>query len=276
MTTANENLSKMIKSTRISLKMTQEEFGKQFTPPAAKSIVSRWEKAQSIPSADRLLKISQLSGYSVDELLYGTLQHAISELMLEAIKKVNSFFKGRSYNPTEFIEQASNAKENIFFQDMFDFVQFKENSYFGTPRVSPKIIDKNAKDRTDIEQKKIDDFYAKEYFAGCEYLYHRTYKICKKTGIRSYEKERIMHILAREAELKFNDIERTDEGLVSYVVSELDDLYISKIPGFIYGTNAEGESVRLGSEINIDLENKISDMIESLSDQIGSLIHEEE
>ncbi|MCF7523355.1 helix-turn-helix domain-containing protein [Levilactobacillus brevis] len=161
MTTENENLSKMIKSTRISMKMTQEEFGKQFTPPAAKSIVSRWEKAQSVPSTDRLLKISQLSGYSVDELLYGTLQHAISELMLEAIRKVHSFFEGRSYNPTEFIEQASNTRENIFFQDMFDFVQFKENSYFGTPRVSRKIMDKNAEDITENEQKKIDDFFQK-------------------------------------------------------------------------------------------------------------------
>ncbi|WP_052951361.1 helix-turn-helix domain-containing protein [Levilactobacillus brevis] len=276
MTTENENLSKMIKSTRISMKMTQEEFGKQFTPPAAKSIVSRWEKAQSVPSTDRLLKISQLSGYSVDELLYGTLQHAISELMLEAIRKVHSFFEGRSYNPTEFIEQASNTRENVFFQDMFDFVQFKENSYFGTPRVSRKIMDKNAKDITENEQKKIDDFFSKEYLAGCEYLYNRTYKICKKIGIRSYEKEKIMHILAREAELKFNDIERTDEGLVLYVTSELDELYASKIPSFIYSTNAEGENVRLGSEINTDLENKISDMIANLSEQIYYLIHEKD
>ena len=272
MATHNKNLSKLIKSTRISLKMTQEEFGKQFNPPAAKSIISRWEKGTSTPSAERLLTISKLSGYTVDELLYGTLDQSIASLMLTAMNTVDNFFKNRSFYPPEFIEQGASLEEKNYLSDMFDFVYFKKESYFGTPKVSLEILNKDPETRTEDEQKLLNDFYHKEYIAGSRYLFKRAYNICFKTGIKPYEKNKIMHILAKEAELKFNDVDRTDEGLISFVVGELDSLYSTKIPNFNYSTNAEGEQIKLSSKVHPELEEKISDMIAGLSEQIYDLL----
>lgn len=58
-----------IKSIRSSRGMTLEEFGKIFG--ASKGNAATWEKGSSLPNNERLLKIAEIGGISVDELLYG-------------------------------------------------------------------------------------------------------------------------------------------------------------------------------------------------------------
>lgn len=66
-----ELLSRNIKKIRLSKGLNQQQFGALFFPAADKSIVSRWEKGNSIPNADRLKKISEISGMSVIYLTTG-------------------------------------------------------------------------------------------------------------------------------------------------------------------------------------------------------------
>ena len=58
-----------IQMIRLSKGMTMEEFGKLFG--AAKSIVYRWEKGQSLPCPNRLKEIADLAGITVQYLLEG-------------------------------------------------------------------------------------------------------------------------------------------------------------------------------------------------------------
>lgn len=271
---ANSELPKIIKTTRIKLRMSQEVFGKEFNPPAAKSIVSRWEKGDSVPNAERLLKISNLSGYSVEELLYGTLKNTIITLVKNAQKRMSTFFADRPFNPTDFINQSQDTDERIFLDNIFNFVTLMEESYFGTPR--PDSLSKSRETLTESEQQQIDEYYHKEYAAGMNKVCHRVYNICKRTDVKPYQKNLIMKLLAEEAELIFNDIDRDNEGLVSFVTGELDDLYANKIPGFVYGTNSNHDMIKLSSSISNDLENKIENMIVNLSEEIYNLIHHEE
>lgn len=279
LTTQNNNLSKIIKTIRIQHKMTQEKFGNIFTPAAAKSIVSRWEKGQSVPSPERLLKISELSGYSVEELLYGTLQNAITELAKEAWSKVDAFFRNqkklnKEISSSSFISSSSDPSERQFLEDVFSFAIFKKESYFGTPR--PKALVEKTDKRTQTEQKEIYNFYRQECTAGYDLLCNRAYNVCKKTGVKPYEKEKIMHILAKEAELAFNDIDRNNEGLVNFAVGQLDNLYANEIPHFIYGRDSNDNEVKLSSAISTDLEKKIENMIANLSNEIYNLVQQEE
>lgn len=279
MATQNANLPKVIKATRIKHKMTQEEFGNIFNPPAAKSIVSRWEKGNSIPSPERLSKISELSGYSVEELLYGSLESAISDLIMKSLDEVNTFFRDskkldKTISSSNFIDSFPDPKETEFLQDMFDFVCFKKESYFGTPR--PKAFKKNFDTRTQADKKEIEAFYRQEYIAGCDYLHSRAYNICKRTGIKPYETGKIMHVLAKEAKLVFSEINRDNAGLISFVSYELEDLYASKIPDFIYGTDSNGNKIKLTASIDENLENEIETIIANTVDKIYNLIPHEE
>lgn len=58
-----------IQMIRLSKGMTMEEFGKLFG--AAKSIVYRWEKGQSLPCPNRLKEIADFAGITVQYLLEG-------------------------------------------------------------------------------------------------------------------------------------------------------------------------------------------------------------
>jgi transcriptional regulator with XRE-family HTH domain len=70
--------------------LTQEKFGKLFDPPAAKSIVSRWEKGTSVPSPERLKKLSELGKVSIKYLTTGKKSDNARELGISVIKKYNS------------------------------------------------------------------------------------------------------------------------------------------------------------------------------------------
>lgn len=79
-----KKLGLKIKSIRLTKGLNQGEFGALFTPGADKSIVSRWEKGISIPSADRLKIISEIGNITIDDLIYGTIEEALRNLLQEA------------------------------------------------------------------------------------------------------------------------------------------------------------------------------------------------
>lgn len=60
-----------IKAIRKSLGKSQEEFGQLFDPPAPKSSVSYWENGGG-PNKQRLQKIAELGGVSVEYLINGS------------------------------------------------------------------------------------------------------------------------------------------------------------------------------------------------------------
>ena len=57
-----------IKSIRLELGETLEEFGKRFNPPANRSLVSGWENNRYTPNPERLKAIAEIGGTTVEEL----------------------------------------------------------------------------------------------------------------------------------------------------------------------------------------------------------------
>lgn len=66
----NIGLGQRIKSIRLRLGKNQSEFGEMFDPPAPKGAVSRWEHGGG-PNKQRLKKIAELGGVSVEYLING-------------------------------------------------------------------------------------------------------------------------------------------------------------------------------------------------------------
>lgn len=50
---------------------TLEKFGKNFTQPAGKNVVNRWEKGTNIPDIERLMNVAYLGKVTVPYILYG-------------------------------------------------------------------------------------------------------------------------------------------------------------------------------------------------------------
>ena len=63
-------ISERIKTIRLSLGLSMEEFGKLFTPNVDKSLISRWEKEVNHPNNERMKKIAEIGDLSVETLKF--------------------------------------------------------------------------------------------------------------------------------------------------------------------------------------------------------------
>lgn len=72
---------------------TLEKFGKNFTRPAGKNVVNRWEKGANIPDIERLMNVAYLGKVTVPYILYG---ETFSK-MLKRGNTINQFEKLDSF-----------------------------------------------------------------------------------------------------------------------------------------------------------------------------------
>lgn len=78
-----------IKTIRKNRGESLEKFGQNFTCPARKNVINRWEKGVNIPDVERLMNVAYLGGTTVPALLYGKDYRN----MLRVGKKIRKFEK---------------------------------------------------------------------------------------------------------------------------------------------------------------------------------------
>lgn len=86
-----------ISTIRKRLGLNQELFGKKINQ-AHKSLVSKWEKGQSLPNNERLKIIAELGEISVDELLYGSFKNRVIKLINDYIKDYSPHVSALEYD----------------------------------------------------------------------------------------------------------------------------------------------------------------------------------
>lgn len=82
-------MGKRIQEIRKNRGETLEKFGKNFSRPAGKNVVNRWEKGTNIPDIERLMNVAYLGKVTVSYILYGD----IYSKMLKEGNKVSQFGK---------------------------------------------------------------------------------------------------------------------------------------------------------------------------------------
>ncbi|MFB8633659.1 helix-turn-helix domain-containing protein [Enterococcus gallinarum] len=85
-------MGKRIQEIRKNRGETLEKFGKNFTRPAGKNVVNRWEKGTNIPDIERLMNVAYLGKVTVPYILYG-------ETFSKMLKKGNTINQFEKLNP---------------------------------------------------------------------------------------------------------------------------------------------------------------------------------
>lgn len=88
----NKNVGQRIKSIRLRLGKTMEEFGSYFS--TSKVTVFNWEKGRNLPNKNNLKLIAEISDITVDELLYGKSTDSIGQLIKNERKSLNMTQEG--------------------------------------------------------------------------------------------------------------------------------------------------------------------------------------
>lgn len=79
------NFGERLKAIRLQKDLTQQQFADLLTNEEIGEIkqktVSRWEKGERVPSVEVLLRISEVTDLTIDELIKGTVEGEIIELI---------------------------------------------------------------------------------------------------------------------------------------------------------------------------------------------------
>lgn len=127
-----KRVGQRIKAIRQSKGMTMEEFGSLFE--ATKGNVSLWEKGSSIPSNERLPLIAKIADTTVKELLHGTPQQYINNVIYKnednhfvnskAVDKVVFYYEKNNISPYNDDENIINKyNNNLINQTPEDFLE---------------------------------------------------------------------------------------------------------------------------------------------------------
>lgn len=125
-----ELVGSRIKMLRSEKGMTQEEFGALISD-AHKSLVSKWEKGQSLPNNERIKKIAELGNITVDELLYGPKQEiarkAIDDALDEYITTSSEFYHDYMDNQERYLQIINNLYEKYMDVDTIAILHFDDS-----------------------------------------------------------------------------------------------------------------------------------------------------
>ncbi|WP_459128407.1 helix-turn-helix domain-containing protein [Latilactobacillus curvatus] len=264
MTKTNDKLPMIIKAARLKMGMSQSEFGELFDPPAAKSIISRWEKGMSTPSPDRLPQLSKLTGCSVEELLYGSLRDSI----IEILNKINEFtpFVLNSRTQEDFVATAPTVEEVPVYRNIYDYVTYRQlDSY----KVRTRDFFELTKSDSPEDKQAVSDYYSEDKRIGDEYIINITLKIAKALNLHPYDRNQLLMIMADEAKKHFEDITHTTKGLLRMVLDDLTELTSAKIYSLIYVTR-NGSTTRI-ADIDENIERKLDAILTNAIDEIDLL-----
>lgn len=148
-----QNVGSRIRSIRKNLGLSMEKFGKLFDPHASKGVVSNWENNYNLPNNNRLRKIAEIGGTTVEKLLYGSYPEYVvqviqtimtSKIRTERQDKIFKIFNLLSLQETEesilnflseIAEEAQISNISIGDQDAFETLLLVQLSELNTNEI---------------------------------------------------------------------------------------------------------------------------------------------
>lgn len=231
-----KDVGQRIKAIRQARGFSQEEFGEELNN-ANKSLVSRWENGKNLPNNERLKKISDLSGFTVEQILYGekySYNIEIYDYLKEEYKAYTNFHKnilGSFLNEYAFERADNQANSLIESFKKYTIDDFKSQI---NNKANENIFDDYQKYKEDVLDKVITTF-------------KDVYDITNVTVSRDPE-------------------EKTDSSKVTNII--LSNTKFNELRDVIYETLLE----RKMSDDDIDFYNQIKPLFNDLNNEIDKII----
>lgn len=255
-------LADIIKKTRNDLGKSQEEFGKLFNPPAAKSIISRWEKGVSVPSKNRLEKISNLSGIPIHLLKNTNLYYSILNLVKFSL----------GYNSDEYEDDLKNIKEMSLEDRKFIESANKINSYssfdlFIQPPDFSYINSLNDEKRNRV----LNEYNTNEYNKKISYYTQKAFIKADLMGLNAQDRNPLIFLIENIVEDHFNEIKLDSVGIINLVNQKILSIMEKDIMERIYTTNHKSGKVYRESSIEESVEHSLLNILEETSNKLVEL-----
>lgn len=274
------NLSEGIKRLRKELKMTQSEFGKLFTPPATKGIVSKWENGKSVPSNERLERLSEITGLSVENLIFGSLKGSLAALLRrlfdfwEVLAKEDS---NENWDVDEYLKQHGiEGKQSI--TNALELVTTIQNDTYVEKTARLVEIDNLIREsnKSDFYLSKEDakleeDYIISNFRAGLKYCGQDTLKKAKEFGVEPNQQDILLSMLLDSSKQHIVDVRVDNNDIISYSLRGIDSL-MEYIQAHLSGFEYHGHDIKgLPKNVSRDLIMDLDDILNKAKTEISGL-----
>ena len=274
------NLSEGIKRLRKELKMTQSEFGKLFTPPATKGIVSKWENGKSVPSNERLERLSEITGLSVENLIFGSLKGSLAALLRrlfdfwEVLAKEDS---NENWDVDEYLKQHGIEGKQSITNALELVTTIQNDTYVEKParlvEIDNLIRESNKSDfYLSKEDAKLEEEYILSNFrAGLKYCGQDTLKKAKEFGVEPNQQDILLSMLLDSSKQHIVDVRVDNNDIISYSLRGIDSL-MEYIQAHLSGFEYHGHDIKgLPKNVSRDLIMDLDDILNKAKTEISGL-----
>lgn len=274
------NLSEGIKRLRKELKMTQSEFGKLFTPPATKGIVSKWENGKSVPSNERLERLSEITGLSVENLIFGSLKGSLAALLRrlfdfwEVLAKEDS---NENWDVDEYLKQHGIEGKQSITNALELVTTIQNDTYVEKParlvEIDNLIRESNKSDfyLSKEDAKLEEDYILSNFRAGLKYCGQDTLKKAKEFGVEPNQQDILLSMLLDSSKQHIVDVRVDNNDIISYSLRGIDSL-MEYIQAHLSGFEYHGHDIkRLPKNVSRDLIMDLDDILNKAKIEISGL-----
>lgn len=274
------NLSEGIKRLRKELKMTQSEFGKLFTPPATKGIVSKWENGKSVPSNERLDRLSEITGLSVENLIFGSLKGSLAALLRrlfdfwEVLAKEDS---NENWDVDEYLKQHGIEGKQSITNALELVTTIQNDTYVEKParlvEIDNLIRESNKSDfyLSKEDAKLEEDYILSNFRAGLKYCGQDTLKKAKEFGVEPNQQDILLSMLLDSSKQHIVDVRVDNNDIISYSLRGIDSL-MEYIQAHLSGFEYHGHDIKgLPKNVSRDLIMDLDDILNKAKTEISGL-----
>lgn len=274
------NLSEGIKRLRKELKMTQSEFGKLFTPPATKGIVSKWENGKSVPSNERLERLSEITGLSVENLIFGSLKGSLAALLRrlfdfwEVLAKEDS---NENWDVDEYLKQHGIEGKQSITNALELVTTIQNDTYVEKParlvEIDNLIRESNKSDfyLSKEDAKLEEDYILSNFRAGLKYCGQDTLKKAKEFGVEPNQQDILLSMLLDSSKQHIVDVRVDNNDIISYSLRGIDSL-MEYIQAHLSGFEYHGHDIKgLPKNVSRDLIMDLDDILNKAKTEISGL-----
>lgn len=241
-----------IREIRKQLGLSMTAFANKIDDKSKSGTVSNWETGKNLPNNERLKRIAELGGISIDELLLGSLEDVVYSIMSDVAKLKRFNFKNKeSFSSKE--EELLTEIEMSFFTAITSrqFNESEEETDFSSLSDSEKI--ELIKKRKKEEQETIQHLISISV-NECE---EKKVSISDRISILECMKTAIFNYAYKQ--------EYTTEGLINFLHSEL-DYSLMKAVNYVYLPGSDKKRETIDDEISEKAYIIVSDAMDKLND----------
>lgn len=251
-----KKIGQRIRAIRKKLGLSMSAFAERIDNKAKSGTVSNWETGKNLPNNERLKRIAELDGISVDELLFGSLEDVIYSIMSDVakLKRMNLSNKNLDNKEEELLAE---IERSLFMA--ITFRQRMESEYY-----SNEIDFSSLSDTEKINLIKKRELEENETI---QYLITASVRECQEKNISISDTISILECMKKAISNYAYRQEYNTEGLINFLHSELDHALL-RATEYVYlpDENVDKKRESIDHDISEEAYSIIMDAMDKLDD----------